>query len=242
MSSMLEKKHIQNLRYNLFCTNQRIFYHGVIRWLKFIFWAEVLHLKELNGKLDRPLVIVGNHASGWDPFLAYSSLNRPFFKKHILWRIPVYHEIYNRKHLKPFFKFIGAYPIKSEGSLEKSLQKTLDLLDRGHNTIFFPEGKRIFDGESAKPKRGIGYIIKNRDVYILPVFIKYSKRGRNGFGAKIGSRARVVFGSLYKSEYFRDRYSEERMHFGVMESVYELEEAFVKNELPVNRSTAKVEL
>ena len=56
--------------------------------------------------------------------------------------------------------------------------------------------------------------------------MEYSRRGKNGFGTRIGSRARIVFGSVYSSQYFRDRYSEDRLHYGVMDSVNELKGAF----------------
>jgi len=242
MLNMLPKKYIKKLRNDVFCYNQRILYHAVIRWLRYFFATEVLHLKQLNQKMDKPLIIVGNHASGWDPFLAFSSIDKWFFKKNIAWRIPVYHEIYNKIHFKPFFKFIGAYPIKGEGTLEKSLEKTLSIIDRGHNTIFFPEGKRILEGESAKPKKGIGYIVEHRDVYILPAFVEYSSRGRKGVGARFGSKARIVFGGVYDSQYFRDRYTDERLHYGVMDSVNELRGAFEKNSVSIKKSAVTVEI
>ncbi len=198
-------------------------------WLKHLFRTDVLHTNELTKRLDRPVVIVSNHISGWDPFLILSSMRKSFCFRNSVWRIPAYHGFFGKLkyfHFQILFSFLGVYSIGGEGNLEEKLKNTINLLKNGHSTVFFPEGKRAVAGEKTKPKNGIGYVINHQDIYILPVNIQYSKRKQNGLGVKINSQARVVFGSIYKSEYFRKKYNKDAIYHGVMESVFELENAF----------------
>ncbi|MEA1926105.1 MAG: lysophospholipid acyltransferase family protein [Patescibacteria group bacterium] len=206
--------------------NQRVFYYTFLYWLRHLFRTDVLHINELTKRLDRPIVVVSNHISRWDPFLILSSMRRSFYFRNLVWRIPAYHGFFGRLkyiHFQMLFLFLGVYPIGGKGSIEKKLENTINLLKNGHSTVFFPEGKRAVAGEKTKPKNGIGYVISHQDVYILPVNVQYSKRKQCGLGIKINSKARVVFGKIYKSEYFREKYDENAIYHGVMGSVFELE-------------------
>lgn len=210
----------------IFHLNQWCLYYLFVIWIKYLFFTEVLYLGEQKKeKLDKPVIIVANHISEWDSFLVLSSLKRQFLLKHFVWRIPAHENQFKSLHKRMFFKLVGVYSIVGKGCLEKSLERTFSLLDSGHSTIFFPEGKRVPPKEISKPKKGIGHIIKNRDVYILPVHINYAQKNKEQFGAKIGDKARVVFGGVYSSEYFKKRYSEEDLHLGVMKKVLDLKGA-----------------
>lgn len=206
--------------------NQRIFYYSTVRWLKHLFSAYIIHMKFHEDKLERPVIIVANHTSRWDPFFILSCIPKKFFSRNMVWRFPTLHLFFEQLrciHLKYFLLWIGAYPIKGKGDLKKSLEKTTRVLDNGQNIIFFPEGKKVRNKEKIRPKKGIGYLIENSKFYILPAYISYSKRRRDDRGVKIG-RACIVFGDKIKSEYFREKYKEDERHEEVMKRVYALSE------------------
>ena len=190
--------------------------------LKTFFTCKVNSLDNYKRKsYDRPLVVVANHVSLFDSFILVSSLSVFFFFRVGLWKAPAYHTFFKSFLFKIFLLGLGAFPIKREEKLEKSLQGTLDALDKGYNLIFFPEGKRVIHGEKAKPGRGIGYLLKEKKVYVLPVHIRYSVRGKNGFGARPG-RVWVNVGKVMKSEYFVENFSDENRHEEVFRQIHSL--------------------
>lgn len=202
--------------------SQYFFYYAFLKWIRHLFDTDVLHLRVHKEKLDRPLVIIANHTSAWDPFLIFSILRREFFFSHLLWRLPAAADQFELWHQRIFFKFIGVYPIERKGDLLKSLETTFEILDSGHSTIFFPEAKKVMHNEKAEPKRGISCLVENRDAYILPVFLEYKRRNKHKKGVKIG-KARAVIGDVIKSEYFVEKYPPEIRHKAVMSYVYDLE-------------------
>ncbi len=210
--------------------NQSFFYYAFLRWVKHIFKADIHHIKVHHRKLDRPVIVVSNHVSGWDPFLIFSVMHRKFFFNHLIWRLPAFYGHFYYPHKWLLFKFLGVYPIKPvriTGSLEKSLEKTVEIIKSGHNIIFFPEGKRVASHEQVRPKRGIAHIIKKNQAYILPVYIDYYKGRKEGrLGVKLTARVRVFIGETFPTEYFLKNYSEEQLHEAVMEHIKKLPEKF----------------
>ena len=225
MSDMLKRvKHI--LSKHVYRLNQGVFYYAFIRWVRHLFRADVVHIKIHHENLDRPVVIVSNHISNWDPFLILSAIPRNLFFNRMMWRVSAYHGFFKRIwfiHYRIFFKLLSVYSIEGKGDLAKSLETTIQLLGQGNSTVFFPEGKRVVQGEEVQPKKGIGYLLKHTNVYVLPVHLSYSKRRRRGFGARIG-RARVVIGDIIKSEYFVENYDDDTRHIAVMQHVQEVSE------------------
>jgi len=206
--------------------NQSFFYHAFLRWVRHIFRADVHHIEIYHRKLDRPVIVVSNHVSGWDPFLIFSAMPRKFFFNHLLWRLPAYYRHFYHPHKWILFKFLGVYPIKPvriTGNLEKSLERTIEVVKSGHNIIFFPEGKRVASHEQARPKRGIAHIIKETRAYVLPVYIDYYQgRKEKKYGVKITARARVFVGKPVPTEHFLENHPEDQLHEAVMEYIKSL--------------------
>jgi len=202
--------------------SQHFFYRVFYQWVRHIFDADVLHLNVHVKKLDKPVIIIANHISAWDPFLIFSILNRKFILRNLVWRLPAAPNQFTSLYQRIFFKLIGVYKIESKGNLSKSLEETFDIIDSGSNTMFFPEGKLVGSAENTKPKKGVSYIIEKRDVYILPIFLYYHKRNLNGKGIRFG-KARAVVGDLIESKYFLDNYDCNSRHQAVMSHIYKLE-------------------
>lgn len=204
-------------------TNQRFFYFAFLRPLRLIFNLKIQGRDNYIG-LDRPLLIVANHVSAWDPFLIFSALGRNFFLNEKLWRIPAFYGHFNFFLKRIFFKALGVYPIRREGELSKSLWATIELLKSGYNLLFFPEGKRVrtADGFGQPPKRGIGYLLREFPVYVLPVYVDYS--GGQGIRDFHLVRAKVIFGEIIASEELVEKNSDLVRHEAVMKIIRNLKE------------------
>lgn len=202
--------------------NQYFFYFFFLKWVRHLFDTDVLHEKIHEEKLDRPVVIIANHTSAWDPFLIFSILKKNFFFNQSIWRLPAASDQFKSWKQRKLFNFLGVYPIESKGDFSKSLEGTFDVLDKGHSTIFFPEAKKVMLTENAEPKKGISYLVEQKEIYILPIFIEYKRRYKDKKGTKIG-KARAVIGSLIKSEHFLEKYPKKERHKNIMSYVYNLE-------------------
>ena len=171
--------------------------------------------------LDRPLLVVANHSSAWDPFLIFSALGRNFFLNEKLWRIPAHHAQFDNCFKRLFFKALGVYPIRREGEFSKSLRITIELLKSGYNILFFPEGKRVLSGPgSHPPKRGISFLLREFPVYVLPVYIEYS--GAKGIKNFHFIRAKIIFGKIIRSEELVEKSTDLNRHEAVMDLIWKL--------------------
>lgn len=202
--------------------NQKILFLVFLFWVKILFWAEIINHKT-HREVDRPVVIIANHMSGWDPFLIFSALRR----KHVFlggsaYRLPAYYSFFKNPIYRAFFKAFGVYSIQPKGNLKDSLAETLQHIREGHNMVFFPQGKRVPINEKAEAKKGIGYLAKCASFYILPVYLEYDQHGEEGFEIKFGAKAKIVFGDLIESEYYADNYTDEDRHYAIMDTVWSL--------------------
>lgn len=85
----------------------------------------------------KSILIIGNHTTWWDGFVAWQ-LNRRFFDKK-------YYVIMLEENLKklPFFQKIGAFSIHPKSkSIVETLQISVELLQKNDTfLVFFPQGK-----------------------------------------------------------------------------------------------------
>jgi 1-acyl-sn-glycerol-3-phosphate acyltransferase len=112
-----------------------------------------------------PFVVVSNHASFLDPYLiGYTSLKREvgFMAKEELFRVPLFGWI---------IKYCGAFPVKRGSRDEAAIQQFHDFLHSGKPLVVFPEGTRTFTGELQPAKKGIGMLLYNAKVPVIPAYI-----------------------------------------------------------------------
>ena len=218
---MIEFRRLLPKEHHILHVTQRFIYFAFLRWVRYLFSVKIIRHEYHNGKLDKPLVIVSNHISNWDPFLILSSLGERLYFNNILWRFPAYHGHFKIIHKKIFYKIVGAFPIKREESLEKSMETSIEMIKKGNSMLFFPEGKRVIMHEKAKIGRGIEYLLKQTSFYILPVNVSYLNRGKRGLGARLG-KAEIVFGKVIESDYFIKNFSDDSRHIAVMDHIRNL--------------------
>ncbi|HEY0221080.1 MAG TPA: lysophospholipid acyltransferase family protein [Candidatus Paceibacterota bacterium] len=140
-----------------------------------------VHL-EVNGKenlegLKGPLILASNHTSEVDPTVIplvlplYSPLYPIYYVANPMekynnfgWRSYVYGAA--------FFNSLGAYSVHSGfHDYSISLEDHVDLLEMGRTVFIFPEGKRTEDGNLSPARGGLGYMIYETQVPIVPIVI-----------------------------------------------------------------------
>ncbi len=115
-----------------------------------------------NVPQEKPLVVVCNHASYFDPPIVSSCLRRPvaFMAKEELFHIPI---------LKQGIKLYGAYPVKREAADISAIRSALNCLIDGWAVGLYLQGTRTPDARILDPKPGAAWIAAKAKAPILPV-------------------------------------------------------------------------
>ncbi len=83
---------------------------------------------------DGPLILVGNHICGMDPFLIQAKVNRPL---SFLMAREYYQSMW---YARWGFDMVGAIPVSPGGANRQALQKAIDVVRNGNALCVFPEG------------------------------------------------------------------------------------------------------
>jgi len=137
---------------------------------------EIRGRENLKG-LKKPVIFASNHTSELDVTITplmlglfsrfyplyYVSDPKDKFKS-FGWRNYIYGGI--------FFNILGGYPIHSGfHDYEISLVTFIELLEDGQSVFIFPEGKRTADGKLGKARGGLGFMVYEMEVPVVPVAI-----------------------------------------------------------------------
>jgi acyl-[acyl-carrier-protein]-phospholipid O-acyltransferase/long-chain-fatty-acid--[acyl-carrier-protein] ligase len=120
------------------------------------------HVPHTGGAL-----LVSNHVSFIDGFLLIASLDRPV-------RFVVDAEYVNLPLFKPFMKALRVISIASQGGprvILRALRDAGQALDDGEVVCIFPEGQITHTGTMLPFRRGFEWIVKGRQVPIIPVHL-----------------------------------------------------------------------
>lgn len=131
--------------------------------LRVVGWNNIYKLPK------RTFLMVSNHYSYLDTFLISHLF--PFNWRYFPIRYPSDPEQYYSLK-RPFMFILGAYPIFKGQGLDKSLQKSIDILEHAGRIMMFPEGKMQRVGRRINPRRGVSYLAAKCDVPILPCYIE----------------------------------------------------------------------
>ena len=135
-----------------------------------IFW--LLRIKAVgNLPKDGPYLICPNHASFLDGFVVSSSLplklaiNTYFVGFSYIFEYPLF---------KWALKLARLLPIDPDINLTDAMQAVSLLLFHKKIVCIFPEGLRSVDEKVKEFKKGVGILIKELDIPVVPVYIKGS--------------------------------------------------------------------
>ncbi len=117
-----------------------------------------------NFPKDGAALLLGNHVSWIDwLIIAISSPRRVSFV--------IERSIYEKKFLKPIFRFFGLIPISSKAS-HGAFKAIKEKLEEGKIVAFFPEGAITRNGHLGKFQRGFEKVAKDINVPIIPFYIR----------------------------------------------------------------------
>lgn len=130
-------------------------------------------------RAGKPVVFVANHVSELDPILVRAALPC-FFRLAPLFfasdKVENFSQdfgcrfrLYRSKH---FLKAWGAYPVfRGVGDYQRSLSFQIEILEKGHSLLYFPEGYRTRTGSLQPGKPGIAYLARATNATVVPVGI-----------------------------------------------------------------------
>jgi long-chain acyl-CoA synthetase len=138
---------------------------------------------------EGPLLIVANHVTSYDGDLIVYALPGPYRRRMAAamlgemlddfrhWRNPW------KPGNKSFYIFglpayylvtalFNVFPLPRQRDFQRSFAHAGKLLDHGYNVLVFPEGTLSPDGQMAKFRSGIGLLVKQSYVPVLPVAMR----------------------------------------------------------------------
>ncbi len=138
--------------------------------------------ENLNG-LKEPVIFIANHVGYFDAPVVMMSL--PWRFRHKLaaaaWKEYFENEgkvWFKNKYLQKiqrgfYYEYasimVNAYPFPKKSGFKRSLEYTGELIDKGWNILFFPEGEHSPSGKQQPFRTGIGWIIKEMKVPVVPI-------------------------------------------------------------------------
>ncbi|MEJ2651100.1 MAG: AMP-binding protein [Gammaproteobacteria bacterium] len=140
--------------------------------------------REKFDKLDKPFLLIANHVSPLDA--AVLTLALPW---HVRRRLAVaaaadvfaewdsQHASFKEKVWRKsatFFAQLGLniFPFQRYAGIKKSLEYTGRIIDNGWSVMIFPEGRLSHDGAVKQFKSGVGLLVKEMDVPVVPAKIQ----------------------------------------------------------------------
>lgn len=148
---------------------------------------------------DRPLIIISNHKSVFDPWLISSVIPFKVFLKLLPIRVmgavkfsdPMASFFRKIGLVKIIYFFYGVVPFEKEWTFEQKLEPLIDCLRRGERVMIFPEGG-INRQDGINPfRRGIVYLQENTDAEIFPLAIKGRKENDGKLSVTIGAPFKI---------------------------------------------------
>lgn len=117
---------------------------------------------------QRSLVLASNHQSNLDPPLIGC-----FFPREI--SFVAKKQLFEQPLLGWLIRRFNAIPLDRSGVDLAALREIRSRLAEGRDLLVFPEGTRSRDGRLGKPRAGLGLIVAEADVDVLPVLILGSR-------------------------------------------------------------------
>ncbi len=131
-------------------------------------------------------ILCANHSSATDPVLLSFALGVRTFVHHIskieARSIPVWGRMMER---------IGSIFVRRDGKDFDSMRACMKALKAGEKLVIFPEGTRVRDGETIKPKNGAVHLAARLHVPIVPIFIPRRKKPFHRVTIRIGEPYRI---------------------------------------------------
>lgn len=175
-------------------------------------------------EIKKGIVFVSNHQSRLDLFLIFGSIT----PKEFIHLIPI-HGLVAEKYMDTWWKKLalicfGMHPLrKGLKESSKALLFILDLVDKKHTILLFPEGRVLKNKEKVQPNPGLGYLALKRDFKIVPTYLEGFRNVDFVKLLKRRYKAKVVFGGI-ENFYNRKKLNPQLVSNIVMNKIYNLSE------------------
>lgn len=120
---------------------------------------------------EGPYLICPNHASYLDGFVVFSSLP---FRNAINTYFLGYHHIFGHPCISWAIKIARFIPIDTSTHLTEAMQAVAFALSHRKTACIFSEGQRSIDTTVKEFKKGVGILIKELNIPVVPAYIKGS--------------------------------------------------------------------
>ncbi|MBL7070443.1 MAG: AMP-binding protein [Candidatus Omnitrophica bacterium] len=210
-ASVLDKIRIRPTLFDLIVNRAARALFGVLLRVFFILRIEG------RGRLPKegPYLICPNHSSFLDGLVVANSLP---FKTVLETYFFGFRHIFEHPTLKWANKLARLVPMDNNLYLNTALQTASFLLMQKKNVCIFPEGQRSIDGEINQFKKGVGILIKELNVPVVPVYIKGSHQAlpRGARFPRIHP-IKIIFGNpVTKGELVKNTKSSDRDESGAI--------------------------
>ena len=157
---------------------------GIFYYVLRVFRLIRVRFEERLPRSERKMIVVLNHPSLLEPFLAPVLFFREFAFRPSLdpWSVPDWNNFYGPWYWSWVRARAIPVPRGDEGGEIEALREMKRVLEKGGRLILFPEGGRTFKGEKfrygASGKRiralegGIGVLVRRTGCSVLPIWIE----------------------------------------------------------------------
>ncbi len=119
------------------------------------------------------VLLASNHRSFLDPFVIGCCVRRPIY-------FMAKQELFENGFAGWILNALGAFPVRRGESDEQAMATALALLERGEAVVIFPQGTRHRSGPLRPPKRGVGRLVLESGVPVVPIAVTGTERARRG--------------------------------------------------------------
>lgn len=141
----------------------------------FYSFFKVFHHLKIEGQdnlpLKGPYILCVNHESYYDGFIISAAVPNRYRKDFFVIGYAAYFEV---PLIRNLIKAGHVIPINFSKYITKALRSTAYVLRQGKNVCIFPEAERTIDGKLQAFKKGIGVLIKELSVPVVPAIIEGS--------------------------------------------------------------------
>jgi long-chain acyl-CoA synthetase len=161
-----------------------------LTWLLAAPKVTVPHNLEVLAAKSGPMLIISNHVTAYDGALVEyalpgklarhmaAAMSGEMLDDYLHWRNPDRGPRYRKfTPFGPFAWFLltalyNVFPLPRTRDFQRSFAHAGEALDRGYSVLVFPEGTRSTSGALAPFRQGIGLLVKQSDVAVLPVALR----------------------------------------------------------------------
>jgi glycerol-3-phosphate dehydrogenase (NAD(P)+) len=123
---------------------------------------------------DGPIIFAANHRSFLDPFVIATMVRRPIY-------YVAKQELFRKSWQGWILNSLGAFPVDRGNADRDTIDTAKAILARGDCVLIFPEGTRVRPGPPGRAKRGVGRLVLETGVPVVPIAVIGTESIRKGW-------------------------------------------------------------